>query len=590
VIVNTKDISTDGSFVLQLEKTLNEHWEGTYTLAGNSVFGAALADVIGRDLPILGGLCIITILAFLFLNFRSWQGVVLPFLTVILGVTWGLGFFGWVGGKLQALTIIGPIAVLAVGSSFALHLLGRLMFELAHGKSKQDAIRTTYTETGQGVLISGIAIAAAMLTFLLSHIEMVRGLGVLTAAGVMGCLIIAMVFLPAMLNVLPTPKVNLNPEAPGALGNGLRNLATWIGRNRVGVLIISAVLLIVAAIGATRIVPNTSVLAFFPKESRVIKGINKVEDTIGGSSNFTFLIEGDMQNPKLLEGMLKLHDEAKIIPGVGAGQSLATAIRTIHEILTGEAGLPDTKAKVAQELLTLSGSDFSRLVTLNYQKGLMTVSLKQLPTSETKIVVKKLEALAETHLRPHAKVTISGPAFINIATEEALLHDFIVSLTLAILLVIGIDSFVRSFRAAVITIASLVLTVAVQYGALGWLGIPLNLATMLMGALAIGVGDYAIHLTVRYLEELRAGHAPEAAMSEAMYTSGRSITFTALTLGGGFAALVFASFVPVSTLGMLMVFTVTIVGITSLTLLPAACLTFLRHFSPRTALTTQAAD
>jgi len=116
-----------------------------------------------------------------------------------------------------------------------------------------------------------------------------------------------------------------------------------------------------------------------------------------------------------------------------------------------------------------------------------------------------------------------------------------------------------------------------QYGLLGFLGIRLDLSTMLMGALAIGVGDYAIHLTVRYMEDRRSGLNPEDAMVSAILTSGRSIFFTALTLGAGFSALMLSDFVPIQTLGRLMSFTVITVGITSLTLLPAAVLVFLRN-------------
>jgi predicted RND superfamily exporter protein len=112
---------------------------------------------------------------------------------------------------------------------------------------------------------------------------------------------------------------------------------------------------------------------------------------------------------------------------------------------------------------------------------------------------------------------------------------------------------------------------------LGYLGVPLDLATMLLGALAIGVGDYAIHLTVRYMEQLRQGDAPESAMAKAILTSGRSILFTALTLGAGFGALIFSQFVPIRTLGSLMAFTVVSVGVISLLVLPAACLVFLRR-------------
>src|SRR5690606_39026568 len=87
----------------------------------------------------------------------------------------------------------------------------------------------------------------------------------------------------------------------------------------------------------------------------------------------------------------------------------------------------------------------------------------------------------------------------------------------------------------------------------------------------------AIHLTVRYMEERRLGRPPEPAMTNAILSSGRSILFTALTLGAGFAAMIVSQFVPVSTLGSLMTFTVLSVGTASLTLLPAACLIFLRN-------------
>jgi uncharacterized protein len=128
-----------------------------------------------------------------------------------------------------------------------------------------------------------------------------------------------------------------------------------------------------------------------------------------------------------------------------------------------------------------------------------------------------------------------------------------------------------------VTSIVLVSTIILQYGSLGLMGLPLNLATALAGALAIGVGDYAIHFTVRYLEDRRNGLTPEDAVVMTTTTSGRSIFFTALTIGGGFAALIFSKIVPVATLGGIMIMTVFIVGIATLTLLPAACVVFLRN-------------
>ena len=81
---------------------------------------------------------------------------------------------------------------------------------------------------------------------------------------------------------------------------------------------------------------------------------------------------------------------------------------------------------------------------------------------------------------------------------------------------------------------------------------------------------------MRFLEERRLGQTPEQALENTIVTSGRSILFTALTLGAGFAALSFSQLQPVASLGQMMVFTVLAVGLSSLTLLPAMCLQFLR--------------
>ncbi len=236
---------------------------------------------------------------------------------------------------------------------------------------------------------------------------------------------------------------------------------------------------------------------------------------------------------------------------------------------------------MAQELLIyqLSGDpqQISKYMTLDSSLGLVDIATTSASTQVTRRIYDDIKTAGEKHLGAHAQLSYTGSSLMQLAIEDSLLKDFLISLTLAIVLVIIIDSFVRSIRAAVVTIMALLLTIALQYGALGYLGIPLDLSTMLLGALAIGVGDYAIHLTVRYMEERRVGLLPEPAMSQALLSSGRSILFTALTLGAGFAAMIISQFVPVRTLGTLMAFTVLAVGTASLTLLPAACLVFLRN-------------
>jgi predicted RND superfamily exporter protein len=569
---------------LTLDRVIRDNWKDRYEATGEPVLSEEIMRVMG-GIPAMAAIALLVILAFLLFNFRSAIGILVPLVQLLVGLLWGMGALGLAGIDFLALMAVAPIAILAVGSSFSLHLLGRYFLELSHGHDKAHAIRTMLGRTGLGVFVSGLAISASMLTFLLSELDMIRGMGLLTAVGIISCMFASLVLLPAMLNLLPAPKVRMragqDADTKGGISVKLRLLGAWIGRHPKAILATGAILVALSLVGIFRIVPDSSIIAYFPKKSVAVRGMLAVEKALGGSTTVSMVVSGDMQDPGLLKALLRFQEEGRSIKGVGPIQSLAATVRTLHETLSGEAGMPGTRELVAQELLVYQSSgsvdDVTSQVNLDYTQGLVTIIVARVSTSETKVIISRLEALAATTLGDRAKVVFTGDCFVESILEDIVLRDFTISLSLAVLLVLLIDSMIRSFRAALVTIIVLFFTILLQYGVQGLFGLAFNMASALMGALAIGVGDYAIHLTVRYMEDRRKGLTPEQAVEEAVATSGRSIVYTSLTLGGGFAALTFSTFVPVATLGTLMIFTVFAVGIASLTILPAACLVFLRN-------------
>lgn len=578
------DDDTD-EVVAAIRQAIERHWAGPGLgegfLVGSPVVNTSMRATLQRELPLLGTVAALLLVGMLYLNFLSVRGAVLPLLTVVVGLAWAFGVLGWLGGAFTIMTSIAPVAILAVGSSFSLHLLGRFSVELAKGAEKLTAIRLAVTETGLGVVISGMAIAAAMLTFTLSSMPAVRALGMLIAGGVVGALLASMLLLPAVLTLLRPPKRVTDPEAPGGIAGLLKWLGAFVDRRRWPILIASAVLAVFAVFGVTRIEANTAVLDYFREDSPIKQDYSRVEAALGGTSQVQLVVTGDLGDPAAIRAMAEFQERVGELPGSGPSSSIATVMSAIHETLTGEEGLPATREALAQEMLVyqLSGDvqHISQYLTLDSSMGLIDLSIATGSTREQRAAVEELDALATEVFAGLLEHSFGGVTLLQIDIEDSLLHDFVISLSLAIVLVIIIDSLVRSVAAALVTITVLLLTILFQYGLLGYLGIPLDLATMLLGALAIGVGDYAIHLTVRYMEQRRAGDPPEAAMSRAILTSGRSILFTALTLGAGFGALIVSEFVPIRTLGSLMAFTVMSVGIISLTVLPAACLVFLRN-------------
>jgi predicted RND superfamily exporter protein len=565
----------------QMEKEVAETWTGTYDLTGVPTIEAYMLDTIRRDLPLLGGIAFLIILILFAVNYRSFLGVWTPLVQVTIGLVWGAGIFGWMGMKFQPMTVIAPVAILSVGSSFTLHLLGRYFLELSRGIEKRAAIVNVLNHTGLGVFISGFAISTAMLTFLLSDLGMTRGFGLFCALGVGASMLASLTLLPALLYLVPTPKVRIKMENGGVLSPCLKTLGRWMGRRPRTVLVIGTLIVVVSVFGTTRIVPNTALVGFFRGSSPVLKGMDAVNKAIGGSTTLTALVDADLQDPEVLKRLLTFQEDIRSIPHVGPRTSIASLMRSLHETLTGEPGLPATRDLVAQELLVYQSSgsvdDITRLANLDYSQGIVTIIAPRLSTNDTAVLISRLEERAVHLLGDQARLQFAGDIFSETIVEKVLIHDFIISITLALFLAICVDSLIRSIRAALVTIIVLASTIVVQYGFLGFAGLPFNLATALAGALAIGVGDYSIHFTVRYMEDRRRGLSPEEAIVMALSTSGRSIFFTALTIGGGFTALTVSQFMPVATLGGIMVTTVVIVGIATLTLLPAACVLLLRN-------------
>lgn len=595
---NSSLVSADGKYavaVVQMESgqdqqkfgdavanTVRQNWKGEINLAGEPFIIAEVNRTIVNDLQVIGLIALGMILFFLFLNFGSIHGVLLPLVQVFFGMNLGLGMYGFTGAPAGQLTTIGIIAILAVGSSFALHLLGRFYSELSQGMSKQEALRATYTQTAQGVLISGLAIVVAMATLWLSDIGQLRDVGTLIVSGVVSTLASSLILMPALINLLPAPKVRVNPEGSrnSFVGRLMVGLADFVYDHKRTMFLVAGVLVVFGLLGASRIQANTSFLSFFPKNSPTVASIQKVDEVFGGSGSVSLMLEGDVLDPKVLQAIDTFKMRAKNeIKGVGTPVSITDTVKTLNELFTGEHKIPSTREQVSQALLIYQSSvdtaELTRQLSLNQRQTLVSVPMPLRNTQETRGYYNQIANLSTEVFAGIASVKVGGDSLSGLALEDAMIHDFILSLSLAIVLVVIVDSLVRSFRAAIITISSLVMTIVLQYGLLGWLGIDLDISTMMLGALAIGVGDYAIHLTVRFLEELRKGFSPKLALENTLVTSGRSILYTALTLGAGFAALSFSQLQPVANLGQLMVFTVLAVGVSSLTLLPAMSLQFL---------------
>ncbi|MCK4494949.1 MAG: MMPL family transporter, partial [Candidatus Aminicenantes bacterium] len=158
--------------------------------------------------------------------------------------------------------------------------------------------------------------------------------------------------------------------------------------------------------------------------------------------------------------------------------------------------------------------------------------------------------------------------------DENILKSQILSLSIALVLVLLLLSFqFRSLVGGLISIVPIVLTILVNFTLMGFLRIPLDAATVMIGSVAVGIGiDYTIHFTSRFRYEFEKSKSERQALDKTLETTGKAIVINAASVMMGFLVLVLGSIVPMQRFGYLIALTMVISALGSITFLPALIL------------------
>jgi hypothetical protein len=147
----------------------------------------------------------------------------------------------------------------------------------------------------------------------------------------------------------------------------------------------------------------------------------------------------------------------------------------------------------------------------------------------------------------------------------------------------------RSWRGGAIGLVPIGLAIVLMFGLMGILGIPINVATVLVGCIALGIGiDYSIHFSVRFTTYYQGSTSAETAVTQTIQTTGLAIVINVLAVTMGFVALMFARLLPLRQFGLLTAIAMIGSGFGALSLLPALILIFPSAFSRRTRTETPA--
>jgi predicted RND superfamily exporter protein len=562
--------------------------DGTFDvrLSGPVVFLSRLSEYAGRMVYYFP-LALLVIGLVHYDAFRTLQGLFLPLLTALLSVFWAIGVMGLLGVPLDPFNTTTPILILAVAAGHAVQVLKRFYEEYERQPAVEAAIVASLGRVGPVMLAAGSIAALSFCSLATFRTASIRTFGLFTGFGIASALVIEFTMIPAVRAMLAAPRRREREREAAAhpwLDAFLRAAARLAeGRGRRWLFVGSAVLIVVCALLATRIRVDTSHKREFRASEQVRIDDAAINAKFAGTNTLILLVEGEgegsLEEPGIIRAIHDLERRLEREPEVGKALSYVDFVRRMHAAMNvdrPDAGeLPGTRALTAQYLFlySLSGgsADFDTLIDPMHQ----VAKVRLLVHDDSTLHGQRLIAIAREQVArtfpPGYRVRYTGSLASNAAVAEVMIHGKIRNITQIALITVAIAALLlRSLLGGLLVAVPLVLAVAVNFGVMGLLGIPLDAITSAISAMAVGIGaDYAIYFLFRVREELADGGELSAAIDRALKTSGKAILFVSSAIAVGYATLCLSGFGFHIQLGSLVALAMVVSSSAALFLLPA---------------------
>lgn len=580
------DVS-DSYIVSEINKLVEENpGEEEVVISGLPNLRVQFARNIQRDLRQFLPFGIFIMLVFLFVCFKQLRGVLLPFLVVIMSIVVSLGLIPVLGWKIQVITIILPVMLIAIANDYGIHLVAKYQEYNVEGNTyvNKELAKKIFNSLSRPVILTGLTTIAGMLCLLGHIIVPARQLSILASSGIFFALAASLLFIPAALSLLPKAKPVIRANSEQRKQRLLERMLHFFGdivSNKPKAIIAGALILAaVVSVGIFFVDIDTDFTKFLPKSHPLVYAADLVNNNLGGAQSISVVLEGDIKDPRLMNKIDKLEREFEKLPEVGNTNSIARVVRQMSRVLNdeGEEGydaIPDSRNAIAQyfELYSMSGDpeDFEKLVDFPYENAMVTARLNTASTKKLNRIVNQINEIIKND--KDVKL-VGGIVVILSELAHSIVNGQFLSLGLAIIAVgILIMILFRSVVAGLISAIPLALSVAVLFGLMGIFGIELSVTTAMLSSIMIGVGvDYTIHFLWRYREERSKGIIPQEAVKKTLTTTGRGIVFNAFSVMIGFIVLLISSFLPVRFFGFLVVVSIFSCLVGALILIPALCL------------------
>ena len=594
---------------------------GELYLGGLPMITDDMVTFVRGDLTTFGIGVVAFLIIILTVIFRELRWILLPLLSCFYAGLIMIGLLGFVGWMVTVISSNFIALMLIITISMNIHLIVRyLHFEINNPKKEQtELVRLTIHKMVKPCLYTALTTIIGFGSLVVSEIKPVIDFGLMMSAGLIVTFLTSFLLFPCMLLILgKKSSENSIKELRFTLPEHLARLTEFHGNK---ILFFAVVISILSFAGVSMLRVENSFINFFSEKTEIYQGLKLIDEKLGGTTPVEILIklEDDIEDlseedlaemteqeireersfiealrtqpelwftPTKIQIIKKAHDYLDGLPEIGKVLSLANSVRVVEEIVGKELDGLDLAILYNKVPDAVKNSLINSYISIeNNEARLIARVLDTKPNLRRKELLEKIRSdLGKQNdfkqLSDYKflidEVTVSGLLVLYNNMLQSLFSSQIKSIGV-VMLGIGIMFLVlfRSFTLAVIGILPNLLGAIVVLGIMGWVKIPMDLMTITIAAITIGIAvDNGIHYIYRFREEYAKTGDYQKTLHICHANIGKAVFYTTITIMFGFSILIMSNFIPTIYFGILTGTAMFIALMAALTVLPRLILLF----------------
>ncbi|WP_220465509.1 RND family transporter [Colwellia sp. BRX10-3] len=601
--------------ISQIRKILSNHQDKAVVfLGGINMVADDMISFIRDDLKLYGSTLIGLLILVLFIVFRQMRYVVIPILISSLSIVVTAGLLGYFGWEVTVISSNFISIQLIMTMSLAIHLCVRYR-ELVR-KKESACQKKIVLEATLSMFLPCLFVVCTTITgfssLAISNILPIMNFGWMISAGMVISFIIAFLVFPAAMSLLDKKTVFLGFEKNISLISQLGSIAE---KYRVSIILSSVALLLFNATGANRLIVENSFINYFKSDSEIYQGMKVIDTSLGGTTPLDVIIdfpeyeksknepldpqsepatffdefEAEFKSEEndhaywFTEFKMKrieaAHNYLNSLEHTGKVLSFANILKLGRDINDGES-LDNLELALLYKKMPKEFRDVTITPYLDLEHNQVRLTTRIVDSNKDlrrDALLNKIsqELAGEADIEPD-NVHLSGMMLLYNNMLQTLFDSQIKTLGLVVfVLSIMFLILFRSIKIALIAMLTNIVSVSFVFGIMGWVGIPLDMMTITIAAIAMGIAvDDTVHYIHRYKKEFELKRDYLKAIHLTHSSIGYAILYTSMTIVIGFSLLMFSNFVPTIYFSLLTVLAMIIALFADLLLLPVLLVWF----------------